>query len=395
MNVQRHESALEGFAPPRVPLGRIELLFIWCFWGCIAALMFINALINPVTEFSVRLPPMAPLLAALLECLIWALVTPLIFRLTGHYSFERPQQVLHVVLLVALGLVFAMGMSKLAAYVRYQEAVYYSLTDAAFRHLAATDLTAIARKFWFMNEFVIYLVILVAGFARDYFIRYQARHAQASALQAQTAHLHAELANSRLSALRTQLNPHFLFNTLNAVSSLVERDPRGARRMIARLSNLLRDTLEGKDLEVPLERELVFVRRYIDIMQTRFQGRLETTENIAPDTLDAMVPNLILQPLVENAIKYGIEKLDGVGRISIQARRSGESLMLSVVDNGTTEPNTRLQEDQGGSGLGLRNTKARLAQSYGDQQSLTLRSNPTGGVVAQVVMPFHKAKMIA
>jgi LytS/YehU family sensor histidine kinase len=246
-----------------------------------------------------------------------------------------------------------------------------------------------------MNEFVIYLVILMAGLAHDYFIRYQARHAQASALQAQAAQLHAELANSRLNALRTQLNPHFLFNTLNAVSSLVERDPRGARRMIARLSDLLRDTLEGKDLEVPLQRELVFVRRYIDIMQTRFQGRLETTENIAPDTLDAMVPNLILQPLVENAIKHGIEKLDGVGRISIQAQRSGETLMLSVVDNGTAEPNTRLQEDPAGGGLGLRNTKARLAQSYGDQQSLTLRSNAGGGVVAQVVLPFHKAKMIA
>jgi two-component system, LytTR family, sensor kinase len=200
--------------------------------------------------------------------------------------------------------------------------------------------------------------------------------------------LQAQLADARLAALRTQLNPHFLFNTLHAVSALVERDPRGVRRMIARLSELLRTTLDGADeQEVPLEQELTFTHRYLEIMQIRFQGRLSIESQVEPAVLDALVPNLILQPLVENAIKHGVSKIDVEGRIQIQARRDGERLVLCVRDNGPRASESVLRAAEG---IGLRNTRERLLELYGSEQSFTLRGAEDGGVVAEVIIPFHK-----
>ncbi len=179
-----------------------------------------------------------------------------------------------------------------------------------------------------------------------------------------------QLAEARLSALNAQLNPHFLFNTLNAVSSLVERDPRGVRRMIARLSELLRYTLNGgSDNEVLLGQEIAFVERYLEIMQIRFQDRLEVDVQLGDDAGNALVPSLILQPLVENAVKHGVEKISGTGKIRIEARREDDRLVLSVSDNG---PGPQ-----------------RLEQLYGAAQSLVLVEAPDGGTVAQIVIPFR------
>jgi sensor histidine kinase YesM len=191
---------------------------------------------------------------------------------------------------------------------------------------------------------------------------------------------------ARLTALQTQLNPHFLFNTLHAISSLVERDPRGVRRMIARLSELLRLTLERTEQqEVPLEQELAFLQRYLEIMQIRFQGSLEVETQVDPVVNEALVPTLILQPLVENAVKHGVSKVDGGGRIAVSARREGDRLVLSVRDNGPGLDGTDATE----SGLGLRNTRARLEHLYGAAQSLTLSALPDGGLIAEVRLPFH------
>lgn len=372
-------------------LKRLEWLSIWIFWGFIAALTFINTMINDQTSSaSYRLPAAAPLVAALIDSLIWAGVTPLIFRLTSRYHLDRPKWPLSLLLLILLGIVLSVIVSRFMAFVRYEQALYYS-QEAISRGQALAGFAPfpIVRRFWFMNEFIIYLLVLTAGFAHDYFARYRARQDQARMLQTQAIQLRAELAEARLGLLRSQLDPHFLFNTLNTVSSLVERDSRGARRMIAQLSALLRDSLEDKDLEVPLERELCFLRRYIDIMQTRFQGRLSVIEDIDAATLSAMVPTLVLQPLVENAIKHGISNLDGIGKIQICARLSDGQLLLSVIDNGKTAAQKWLQAEQVGTGLGLSNTRARLSQSYGSQQSLTVQSNTDGGVIVQVTLPFH------
>jgi sensor histidine kinase YesM len=239
-----------------------------------------------------------------------------------------------------------------------------------------------------MNEFLMYVAVLAAGFARDYFLRYRARREEAIALQAQAAELRAQLAGARLAVLRTQLNPHFLFNTLHAISALVERDPRGVRRMIARLSELLRISLDDVgDAEVPLARELDFTRRYLEIMQIRFEGRLEVIEHVESEALAALVPNLVLQPLVENAFKHGLERIDGVGRIELRAGRVGDRLVLSVSDNGPGVGS----EELGAEGLGLGNTRERLEQLYGSNQSLALRTHAGGGAVVEVSLPFRMA----
>jgi sensor histidine kinase YesM len=206
-------------------------------------------------------------------------------------------------------------------------------------------------------------------------------------LQAETARLHAQLADARLGALRAQLNPHFLFNTLHAISSLVERDPRGVRRMIARLSELLRYSLEeSNEQEIPLRQELAFLDRYLEIMRIRFQGTLEVTVDVDPEVQDALVPNLVLQPLVENAVKHGVSKLEGAGRITISARRSGDRTIMTVHDNG---PGFGEADAPGDEGVGLRNTRERLAQLYGAAQGLSLREPPEGGLVAEIIVPFH------
>ena len=243
------------------------------------------------------------------------------------------------------------------------------------------------RRMWFMNEFIVFVAVLAAGFARNYFWRYQVRREEAVRLQAQAAQLQAQLADARLSALRMQLNPHFLFNTLHAVSALVERDPRGVRRMIARLSELLRTSLdEADEPEVPLQRELTFTERYLDVIRIRFQGHLDVDMHADDDVRDALVPNLILQPLVENAIKHGISKLSSGGYIEVTATREGERVIISVRDNG---PEVSLDKPPSPNSLGLRNTRARLAALYGPVQSLTLKHAEGGGLIAEVSLPYH------
>lgn len=379
------QPAIETFARPSgPPLRRIELFFIWGFWAFIALLTFANAIMNDSAQTGPYLPAAAPLVSALVEGLVWAILTPVVFKLTSRFSLDQKRWLLSVVFLLALGLMLSVLVSKLMAYVRFEQANHYR--TGAFDWAAGLRPVA---SVWFMNEFIIYLVIMTAGFAHDYFFRYRKQQEQAVAWQTQAAQMRAQLADARLSALRTQLNPHFLFNTLNTVSSLVEYDTRGAQRMIARLSELLRETLLADELEVSLDRELAFIRRYIDIMQTRFQGRLKTIERIDPETLVALVPNLILQPLVENAIKHGIGKRGETGRIEIRTERVGDMLRLSVVDNGSAQFTERLRDREDGTGLGLRNTRARLLQSYGENQSLSLRRNEEGGVIAEVILPFH------
>jgi LytS/YehU family sensor histidine kinase len=185
-----------------------------------------------------------------------------------------------------------------------------------------------------------------------------------------------------------QLNPHFLFNTLHAVSALVERDPAGVRRMIARLSDLLRETLDGSgEAERTVEREMAFIGRYLDIMQVRFQGKLEVATTVDPEVLRAMVPALVLQPLVENAIKHGLSAA-GAGRLEIGARRVGDKVRLWVRDNGPG-PLAAIAAD----GVGLANTRARLEQMYGDAQRLTLRAHESGGALAEVEIPYREGAM--
>jgi LytS/YehU family sensor histidine kinase len=198
------------------------------------------------------------------------------------------------------------------------------------------------------------------------------------------AQLEAQLAQAQLQALRMQLQPHFLFNTLNAISALALADPLQARLMIARLSDFLRLTLEERHApQVPLARELEFLACYLGIQQVRFQDRLSTELDVADDTLAAVVPNLILQPLVENALRHGLQDKPGAGTLRVSTRRDGDQLQLCVDDDGLGLPSADTAE-----GIGLGNTRSRLHMLFGEAAQLELSAIPGGGTRAEVRLPY-------
>jgi LytS/YehU family sensor histidine kinase len=176
-----------------------------------------------------------------------------------------------------------------------------------------------------------------------------------------SAHLETQLAQARLAVLKNQLQPHFLFNTLNSVTELIYENQKDAELMVANLSDLLRMSLDKMHIqEVPLRQELEFLRKYLEIEKVRFEERLQVKLDIAPDTLESAVPNMILQPLVENSIRHGIAPLADGGRVDISAERRNGALRIRVADNGTG-----LTKKGHAEGVGLSNTRARLEQLYG------------------------------
>ena len=201
----------------------------------------------------------------------------------------------------------------------------------------------------------------------------------------ESAQLAAELNRARLERLEAQLQPHFLFNTLNAISSLMYRDPEAADRMLGRLSDLLRLTFaRTPDPEAPLHSELEWLGWYLELMQLRFGGRLTIRQEIQRETLNLAVPRLILQPLVENALRHGAAKRAGPAELMITAFRSGDRLRLSVVDDG---PGLSDQTGAGQNGVGLSNTSERLRVLYGEAGSFSLSNRPEGGLAATIELP--------
>jgi two-component system, LytTR family, sensor kinase len=243
----------------------------------------------------------------------------------------------------------------------------------------AQSFSTLLFKTWHFN-LLVYWVIVAVSHAFDYARKFREREVRA-------AELEKRLAEARLQALQMQLNPHFLFNTLHAISSLMHRDVEEADRMLIRLSDLLRRALDSSGTqEVTLRKELEFLRNYLEIEQTRFGDRLEVQFNAPPETLNALVPNLLLQPLVENAIKHGIEPHARVGRIEVVAERINDALVLTVRDNGGG-----LGQGKGGTGIGLTNTRARLEQLYGTEHRFRVSNRATGGVEVVVHIPAREA----
>ena len=230
----------------------------------------------------------------------------------------------------------------------------------------------------------VYWMAAAAAMALEYHRQGRARELGASQLQAQ-------LARARLHALQMQLHPHFLFNTLNSIAELVHHDPRGADRMIGQLGDLLRMTVDGSPAqEVTLRRELELVGAYLEIERTRFGGRLSVRTRVAPEALDALVPTLLLQPLVENAVRHGLSPRAAPGTLVLSAGVEGGTLRLAVADDGRglrRDPHTgRIPER-----VGLGNTRARLAELYGAAHRFELGDAPGGGAVALVEIPFRTA----
>jgi two-component system, LytTR family, sensor kinase len=390
MTDTRHE--LEGAGGPTTQLTRGEILAILAFWAFLAALTAAGVLVDPrvaaaAAARAAMRPEVTPGVAnlALVEYALWALLTLPIFWMARRFGGDRPT-LARVVAFLAIGLVLAVAVDALLQAISRQILPRPGPPPTGFprRLPPSPPARGLFSRYSFLYDFVVYMVVLGAGLARNYFMRYQARLAEARRLQAEAAELHAQLADARLNALRAQLDPHFLFNTLNAISTLVEQDPRGVRRMIARLGDLLRHTLdEGDEQEIPLARELEMLRRYLDIMEVRFQGRLEVSIDTEPSLDGALVPNLVLQPLVENAFRHGVAGMQTMGRVAVRAVRDDGDLVLTVRDNGGG-PAKEARE-----GVGLTNTRARLAQLYGARQRLVLGAAEGGGALVEVRLPFH------
>ena len=195
------------------------------------------------------------------------------------------------------------------------------------------------------------------------------------------------LRESELQMLRMQLQPHFFFNTLNAISALTHRAPEEAARLIARLGDMLRIALQkDKSQEVPLKEELEFVETFLHIHTTLMGDRLRIEWDIEPETLDALVPNMLLQPIVENSVEHGLAPLEKGGTVSISARRRDEEIILEVRDNGQGFTDSRAASG----GIGLSNTRARLANLYNGSHQISVMRSPGGGATVQIRLPFRE-----
>ncbi len=234
------------------------------------------------------------------------------------------------------------------------------------------------------DDLFIYFTVVFVVQGWMYYRRYRDRELRTSVLEAQ-------LARAQLQALKVQLHPHFLFNTLNSVSELMHYDVRVAERVITRLSDLLRITLENIGTqEVSLRDELEFVKGYLEIEQTRFHDRLKITYDLAPETLDASVPNLLLQPIVENAVRHGISKRSQDGLIWINSEKIDDRIVLTVRDNGPGLKSNG-HSPAANFGIGLSTTRARLEGLYNKNHSLILNNLPEGGLEVRIEIPYHSS----
>ena len=325
----------------------------------------------------------------LLAFYLWALLTPLIALLARRYRLDRqhwPQSlVVHLpasLVFPALHLCLYLSPFWLAGGMLTKE---YPTFLSLFRYQLFANLPMKVSIYW---------LVLIAINAIDYYHSFLIAEVKASELRVQ-------LAQAQLRALKMQLHPHFLFNTLNSISALLHRDTEAADQMVARLGDFLRLTLENSgDQEVTLEQEMEFLRCYLEIESVRFHDRLSVETQIEPQTLRARVPNLILQPLVENAIRHGISRQSAPGRLSIRASRRNGRLLLQVEDNGpglsliseggahlanTTTPATRTATG----GVGLANTRARLEHLYGPEHRFELTRAAPRGMLVTLEIPFQ------
>jgi len=303
---------------------------------------------------------------------LWLLLAPPVLLLVQRYRLDRRDRLRALLVYVPAGVLFALAHSALLVFIHFY-IIHGSDTLPAF----------LINKYYvllsdFLTSAIIYVLILAFGHALDYYMRYREEELKSTRLEAQ-------LVQSQLQALKMQLHPHFLFNTLHSISALQLEDVAAAQRMTARLGDFLRITLDNVNAqEVTLRREVEFLKCYLDIEHIRFGRRLTTDLRIPPETLDAEVPNLILQPIVENAIRHGIATRSAPGRINVSAWRENGTLRMRVQDNGPGLPAGTLKE-----GLGLANTRARLAQLYGSDGRLELSNAPEGGFVVTVGIPFN------
>ncbi len=311
--------------------------------------------------------------------ILWAALAPLIFWLTRAFPMERKHRLRNIVIHIAAFLLLSVA----------HRVIYlfgcWILEVTAYRNFPS--IIEMYKFLFFFNlptGFMSYATILLVRYSIDYYHQYQEEELKASRLK-------AELAEAQLQALKMQLHPHFLFNTLNSISALLDEDVEAADEMLARLGDFLRLTLENSGAqEVTLEEEMQFLRCYLEIERVRFQDRLTVRMKIEPATLRAQVPNLILQPIVENAIRHGVAHVAGPGCIEVAASLDNGSLRLRVTDNGCGMGTSGELPGNGfREGVGLTNTRARLQQLYGANHSFEMSDAPEGGLQVTLTIPLQ------
>jgi signal transduction histidine kinase len=318
---------------------------------------------------------------SLTEWYLWAALCPVVFWLGARFPVGRATWARH--LPVHLGAWLVVHGVHEAAYVSLER--WAGMDGGSTQTLGQVIVLYLGKRAAF--NALVYAAMVGLQHMGALYRRYAER--ERAALQLET-----RLARAQLEALRIQLQPHFLFNTLNTISALLHRDPESADRVLTRLGDLLRLSLQhsGRQ-EVMLRQELEFIERYLEIQQTRFQDRLQVRLDAEPETLDALVPTLVLQPLVENAVRHAIEPRAAAGRLEIRARRENGHLTLQVADDGPGigggGPIDGASIPVTGSGIGLANTRARLEQLYGAGHRFSLANAAEGGLVVTLELPYR------
>jgi two-component system, LytTR family, sensor kinase len=322
---------------------------------------------------SASVKPLTWTRAIVLECgyaYVAAILSPAAIWLADRFRIEPPNWLRNIIVHASASIMF----SVIACLI--WQGMAYLIGMKEMEPGFAAEMRAIA---WSLFDGApLYWVIVLIHNAGYYYERYEISAAKA-------ADLNAQLAQAQLQSLKAQIHPHFLFNSLHSISELIHADPLAAERMIVALSHLLRSSLANSSLlEVPLERELELTQLYLDIEKMRFDERLLIEIRVAHEAEGALVPNLILQPLVENAIKHGICRRPGTGRIAVEAMRDGGRLVITVRDNGAgfdTEKRPIVE------GVGLKTTRARLEKLYGEEQSFHFVRRP-GSTEAVIRLPL-------
>jgi two-component system LytT family sensor kinase len=352
---------------------RVSLLVSLC-WLAPALLAILNAWIQS------RLDDRGPLsLAQALwqggDWLLYAVFTPFIFALSRRYPLRRDHLAQRLTIHVLAALFFCAAWAGSGMLLRW-----WLLLQPGTHPSSAAVLSWISTTLPF--GVAVYFAVLGVEHAVTYFLEARARETQA-------ARLAAQLSEARLAALRMQLHPHFLFNSLNAVMVLVRDGANeSALRVLEQLGELLHEVLRtDNEREVHVAQEIEFLRRYLAIEQVRFSDRLRPVFEVNPDVLGAAVPTLVLQPLVENALRHGIAQNIEAGALQITARREGDDLVLTVSDDG---PGPDKQALTTSGGVGLKNTRERLHTLYGERARLELVRGPNGGALATIRLPYHE-----
>jgi two-component system, LytTR family, sensor kinase len=333
-------------------------------WTLFGLFSFAGCLVADAATGEGSVPWLSLLAYSLGAAWVWAALTPGVLWLTRRWPFTRGQRILSGVVHAGAGAVFVPVSIALQTLVAGATGIDISGSSLLLPRIE--------------NSLLAFAGLTLLGQATRYFTLFQTRQLHASDLEARLAKTHLQL-------LRTQLQPHFLFNTLNTVAELVHTDPDTADQMITRLGRLLRLSLDHAGHQVvPLRQEIDFLRMYVEIEQVRFQDRLQIVWNVAADTLDAAVPTLLWHPVLENAIRHGVTPLAGRGRIVIASQRQGDDLVLEIRDNGRGLPNGQIPRE----GVGLRNIRERVQQLYGPKARFALEPALGGGTVATLRIPF-------